>query len=90
MLDGKDTKDEKRGPAPDHDSIAGPLSFDGATSWDDENNGPETGGVARARYSFEGEVRFLPPDLGKSWADHALCAARRRAVRLGGRGPRHP
>ncbi|KAL8292370.1 hypothetical protein RQP46_001836 [Phenoliferia psychrophenolica] len=54
MLDKKGG-DEKRGPPADHDSIAGPMSFDGATSWDDGDAGPETGGVARARYSFHGE-----------------------------------
>ena len=60
MLDSKSggEKGEKRaGDHMDHDSIAGPLSYDGATSWDDDgfSGGPETGGVARARYSFHGE-----------------------------------
>ncbi|KAK4702801.1 hypothetical protein P7C70_g3422, partial [Phenoliferia sp. Uapishka_3] len=63
MLDGKgntkEAQEEKR--IRDHDSIAGPVSFDGegegeggAMSWD-SHGGPETGGVARARYSFTGE-----------------------------------
>lgn len=58
MLDGKDREakeDKSRGI--DHDSVAGPISFEGGEGGMsfDSHHGQDS--VARARYSFQGEVR---------------------------------
>lgn len=54
LLDGKGEKGTKGGREPtDHDSVAGPLSFDGGLSYDEHHYDEDS--AARVRYSFTAE-----------------------------------
>lgn len=53
LLDSKGEKGTKSREATDHDSVAGPLSFDGGLSYDSHHY--EEDSAARVRYSFTAE-----------------------------------
>jgi hypothetical protein len=70
MLD-KDRSEKPQ--APDHDLAAGPMSFDGAQSYDSGDfEGADS--TARARYSFHAEVRPFLLDVRKETLIIVWCS----------------